>query len=192
MFMLLNYAKVISLPLASIRSSAKIGYADGLVINPNNLHVDAIWCSLSNGKRLLLSPMDIRGLSLRGVIINDHENLLEETDAIRLKPILQYKFNLVDKIAYLGKRKIGRVEDFAINIENLYIQKIYIKPNILNRFAAERMTFDRSSVEEVTNQKIIFKNHNTVKVMNLKENPVLPHINLSQPSVNASLTSENE
>lgn len=190
--MLINSKNMINLPLASIRSSAKIGYADGLIINPNNLHIDAIWCSLSNGKRLLLSPMDIRDLSLRGIIINDHENLLEESDAIRLKPILEYRFNLIDKVAYVGKRKIGKVEDFAVNTESLYIQKIYVKPNLINRVASERMTFDRSSVEEVTNQKIIFKNQNTVEVMNLKESHVLPNISLGQPSVNASLTSENE
>ena len=190
--MLLNYSKMVSLPLASVRSSAKIGFADGLVINPNNLHIDSIWCRLSNGKRLLLSPMDIRDLSLRGIIINDHENLLEESDAIRLKPILEYKFDLVDKIAYVGKRKIGKVEDFAIHTENLYIQKIYVKPNLLNRVASERMTFDRSSVEEVTNLKIIFKNQNTEKILNMQESHILQKINLAQPSVNASLTSENE
>ena len=190
--MLINYQKIINMPLASIRSSAKIGYIDELLINPNNLHIDAIWCKLANGKTQLLSPMDIRDISLRGIVINDHDNLIEEDEAIRLKPIIEINYSLLEKAAYVGKRKVGKVEDFAINTENLYIQKIYVRPGLINRVTSERLTFDRSSIEEITNQKIIFKNQNTVKVTSLKESQILSKIGLSQPSTNASLTSENE
>lgn len=190
--MLINDSSLINAPLGSIRSSARIGYINSLVINPHNLHVDALKCILMNKKEQLLSPMDIRDITPRGVIINDHDNLLDYEDAVRLKPIIDINFQLIGMAAYVGRRKIGKVEGFAVNTDNLFIQKIYVKPGLIGRVSADSFTFDRSSIVELTNSKIIFKKNNEIKNRSLVDNKVLSKLPATQPSASASFISENE
>jgi hypothetical protein len=190
--MLINDNSIVNAPLGSIRSSAKIGYVKSMVINPNNLHVDAFKCTLMNNNEQLLSPMDVRDMSPMGIIINDHDHLLDYEDAVRLKPILDINFNLLTKVAYVGKRRVGKVDGFAVNSSNFYIQKIYVKPGLIARVGADRLTFDRSTIEELTNTKIVFKNSNEVRHRDFIEEKVLNKIQAAQPSASASFTSENE
>lgn len=190
--MLINDSALLNAPLGSIRSSARIGYVKSMVINPNNLHLDAFRCILQNKKEQLLSPMDIRDVSPMGIIINDHDNLLDFEDAVRLKPILDINFELINKVAYVGKRRVGRVDGFAVNSSSFFIQKIYVKPGIIARVSSDRLTFDRTAVEEITNTKIVFKNSNEAKHRAFIEEKVLNKIQAAQPSASASFTSENE
>lgn len=190
--MLINFSALKNIPIGSVRSSGRIGVVTDLVINPNNLHVDAFKCRVIRGKEQLLSPLDIRDFSPMGIVINDHENLLDIEDAVRLQPILKINFDLINKAAFEGKKRIGKVESFAINSDNLFIQKIYIRPGLIARVSNDQLTYDRSTIKEVTDTKIIFHSSNTVKekVVNSVEN--IRKMTIPQPSVNASLTSEKE
>lgn len=190
--MLINYSVIKNMPIGSVRSSGRIGVVTDLVINPNNLHIDAFKCRIARGKEQLLSPIDIRDLSPMGIVINDHENLLDIEDSVRLEPILKINFDLINKTALEGKKRIGKVEGFAINSDNLFIQKIYIRPGLIARVNNDQLTYDRSMVKEVTDSKVIFNSSNTVKdrVANSVEN--IRKMTIPQPSVNASLTSEKE
>lgn len=190
--MLINDSSLLNAPLGSVRSSGKIGFISSMVINPHNLHVDAFKCTLMNGKEQLLSPIDIRDISPMGIIINDHDNLLDYEDAVRLKTVLDINFRFTNITAFIGKRRIGKVEGFAVNTENLFIQKIYVKPGLIARVSSDRLTFDRSSIIELTNTKIIFKNNNEVRHKSLVENKVLNSLPSTQPSASASFISENE
>lgn len=190
--MLLNNSAFVNMPIGSVRSSGRIGMVTGLVINPHNLHIDALKCRVARGEEQLLAPLDIRDLSPAGVVINDHDNLLDIEDAIRLEPILKINFELTGKIAYEGKRKIGKVEGYAINSENMFIQKIYIRPGLIARVNNDRLTYDRSMIKEVTDTKIIFNTSNKVRERVASSVENLRKMTFPQPSTNASLTSENE
>lgn len=190
--MLMNNATFINMPIGSVRSSGRIGLVTGLVINPHNLHIDALKCRVARSKEQLLSPMDIRDISSMGVVINDHDNLLDIEDAVRLEPILKLSFELINKMAYEGRKKIGKVEGFAVNSENMFIQKIYVRPGLIARVSTERLTYDRSAIKEVTDTKVVFESSNKIKgrVASSVEN--IKNITIPQPSANASLTSENK
>lgn len=190
--MLLNNSAFTSMPIGSVRSSGRIGIVTGLIVNPHNLHVDALKCRVARGEEQLLSPIDIKNLSPTGIVINDHDNLLDIEDAVRLEPILKINYDLLNKIAYEGKRKIGKVEGFAINSDSLFIQKIYIRPGLLARVNTDQLTYDRSAIVEVTDTKIVFNSSSKVRdrVVNSVEN--IRKMTIPQPSANASFTSENE
>lgn len=108
-------------------------------------------------------------------------------DAIRLKPILELNFKLVGLTAYVGRRKIGIVSGYAINPNGLFIIKMYIQPTLVRRLSSSHRVFDRSSVKEITPQKIIF-----IDTSKVKESPVLkivkPVSQAAQPASNTSLT----
>lgn len=165
MSMLLQNTLLSSLPIASIRSSSRIGRVAGLIINPDTLHVDAFECQISgNPNPQLLLPADVFSLSPRGVVIQDHEHLSELNDAIRLKPLLQLRYKVVGKHAYVENKKAGVIEGFAVDSESLFIIKLYVKPGLLMKLKTAQLTFDRKSVREVTNKKITFEDSSKVKV----------------------------
>ena len=190
--MLFNDSVLAGLPVGSIRSSGRIGTVTGVVINPNDLHIDALKCRVAGGKEQLLMPMDIRDLSPRGVVINDHENLIDFEDAIRLRPIIKINYELKEKVAYLGKRRVGKVDGYAVDAESLYINKIYIRPGIIARVNSDRLTFDRSAIKEVTDTKVIFESNNRILGKVKEVVPKLGSVAGVQPSAIASFTSENE
>jgi len=192
MVMLFNDKILNNLPLGSVRSSGRIGTVTGVVINPNNLHVDAFKCRVLRGQEQLLSPLDVRNLSPRGIVINDHDNLLDEEDAIRLKNVLKINFQLIGKTAFVGKRKVGQVDGYAVDSESMFIQKIYVTPGFIARFKSDRLTYDRSLVKEIDDKKIVFENTNLVREKVRERVGRIERLTIPQPSANASLTSENE
>ena len=155
--MLISGDQLASLPLASVRSAARIGHIKELLINPHNLHIDALLCQVvSFSQTKYLSPLDIRDISVNGFIIDDHDNLFEDEDAVRLRSIIDINFKLVGKAAYVGKKRVGQVSGFSVDSSSLYIQQIYVNPSIMNRLRGDRLIFSRSNVKEVTDQAIFF------------------------------------
>ncbi len=163
--MLLQNTMLSSLPIASIRSGARIGNVVGLIINPDTLHVDALECRIASHQQpMLLLPADIFTLTPKGIIIQDHEHLSEYKDALRLRSLLDLRYKVVSKHAFVGSKKVGIVESFAVDAESLYIIKLYVKPGMLMKLKTAQLTFDRKSIREVTNQKIVFEDSSKTKV----------------------------
>ena len=180
-----------SMPVGSIRSAGRIGNVIDLVINPHNLHIDGLICRIVGERNnQIIMPTDIRDISQKAVVIDDHDRLIEPGDAVRLKPILELRFSFTKLNAYVGKKKVGVIIDYAVDDKSLFIQKIYIQPSLLNRWSADRLVFDRNQVEEVTRTKIVFIDSSKEKVKNpITQTARLP---LSQPSLSTSLTKEYE
>lgn len=178
--------------VGSIRSSGRIGRVVDIVINPHNLHIDGITCRIVGERRnQLISPSDVRDISPKAVVIDDHDRLMDPEDAVRLKPIMELGFSLEKLKAYVGSRRVGTVEDFAVDQQSLFIQKIYVQPTLLGRLSTDRLVFSRSQVHEVTKSKIVFIDSSKVKD---KAKLKVPHpsLTLAQPSLSTSLTNEYE
>jgi len=178
--------------VGSIRSAGRIGRVVDLVINPHNLHVDGITCRIVGERRdQLISPTDIRDLNAKAVVIDDHDRLIDPSDAVRLKPIIELGFSLPKLKAYVGSRRVGVVEDFAIDTQSLFVQKIYVSPTLLNRWSTDRLVFGRTQVEEITRTKIVFFDSSKVKSKN-SATVKTARMPLAQPSLSTSLTNEYE
>ncbi len=174
--------------VGSIRSAGRIGRVVGLVINPHNLHVDGITCRIV-GERSdqLISPSDVRDLTQRAIVIDDHDRLMDPSDAVRLRPILELGFSLEKLKAYVGSRRVGIVEDFAIDQQSLFIQKFYVRPNLIGRLSTDRLVFGRSQIQEVTKSKIVFIDSSKVSAKDRRS--IGAKIALPQPSLGASTAS---
>lgn len=148
--------KFINTGLFSIRSAGRIGTVDDLVINPHNLHIDGFYCSAMNGQADgVVVDLDVREINAKGIIINDHEDISAADELVRLTPIIELQFQLIGKPVYAGKSKVGKVTDFAVDTKSLFIQKLYVQPTLLKSMSVSQLIFDRQSIIEVTDHKVV-------------------------------------
>jgi sporulation protein YlmC with PRC-barrel domain len=154
--MLFFGSKIENLGLFSVRSAGRIGTATKPIINPHNLHIDGFYAHAMNGQNEgVIVDIDIRDFSIKGLIINDHEDISDPDDLVRLKPIMDINFSLVGKQVYENKRKIGKVADYAVDTESLFVQKLYVQPTLLKSMGTSQLIFDRQSIIEITDTKIV-------------------------------------
>lgn len=142
----------------STRSSGHIGTATLPIINPNNLHIDGFYTNATNIKKNgVILDIDIRELTTKGLIINDHKDITEPDELIRLKPIIDLNFKLIGKPVYTSNKKIGKISDYAVDTKSLFITKIHVQPTLFNSFKHSHLIIDRKNVIEVTDKHIVVK-----------------------------------
>mgnify|MGYP000986626251 FL=1 len=80
----------------------------------------------------------------------------EPEDLVRLKKVIDLNFDLLGKqVATTAKQKIGKVSDYAVETETMYIQKIYVAQSILKSFTGGALSIDRNQVVEITPRRVI-------------------------------------
>lgn len=143
--------------ILSLRTGGKIGTAVSPIINPNNLKLEGWYVQDSHEKGERVLPMsEVRDFIAKGIVVNDHDALTETKDMVRLEKIIELRFELIKKSVYTESRtKLGKVEDFAVNDQNNYVQKLYINPPILKGLTQEQLMIDRSAIVEITDKKIV-------------------------------------
>jgi sporulation protein YlmC with PRC-barrel domain len=146
-------------PVLSLRTGGQVAVTQSSIINPNNLKVEGFMCYDSMDKKLLiLLYQDIRDVIAKGLVINDHEVLTEPSELVRLKDILELKFELIGKpVVTVSKSKLGKVNDYAVETETMYVQKLYVSQSILKSFSGGSLSVDRGQITEITNQKIVIQ-----------------------------------
>lgn len=146
-------------PVMSLRVGAQVATAVEPIINPNNLKIEGWYCQDRFSKdTLILLSQDVRDVITQGIVINDHDNLSYPEDLIRLKEVLDLHFDLIGKPTYTDKNKrLGKVSDYAVESETLYIQKIYLAQPITKSFSGGTLSVDRNQILEITNRKIVIQ-----------------------------------
>ena len=141
--------------LLSIRSAGPIGIVTAPIINPHNLHIDGFYCTTTESGSGIILDMDIREIHNKGIIIDDHMDISQQDDLVRLKPILAIDFKLIGKTVYSGHSKVGKVTDYALDTKSLFINKLYVQPSIFKSVKTDQLIFDRAQIVEVTDTKIV-------------------------------------
>ena len=146
-------------PILSLRTGSPVAWVSAPVINPKNLKIEGFYCTDNKDKQqLILLSQDIRELSRRGYIIDDHATLAEPEDLVRLRDVLKLQFDLIKKpVETLSKRRLGRVSGYAVETETMYIQKIYVAQSFWKSFTGGSLSVDRSQISEVTAKRIIIQ-----------------------------------
>ena len=141
----------------SLRTGTPIATITGAVINPNNLKIEGFYCQDRYDKReLILLYQDIRDIMPKGYIVNDHDVLAEPDELVRLKELLELNFELIGKqVETIGKQKVGKVSDFATEMETMFVQKIYVAQSLIKSFTGGSLSVDRTQINEITPKRII-------------------------------------
>lgn len=150
-------SSLINRPILSLRTSGVVATTTAPIINPNNLKIEGFYCQDPNTRKtLVLLYQDIRDLIPQGFVVDDQEVLAEPGELVRLKDVLALNFNLMNKsVVSDNKAKIGKVTDYATEIETMYIQKIYVSQSILKSFSGGNLGVDRNQIVEITPSRIV-------------------------------------
>lgn len=148
-------------PVLSLRTGGVIGMTTRAIFNPNSLKIEGFYCTdaFDRKKPLVLLYQDIRDVIAQGVVVNDHEVLTEPDELVRLKDILRLNFELVGKqVVTVDKQTLGKVTDYSVQTETMYVQKIYVGQSLLKSIAGGNLGIDRTQIVEITDKKITVQN----------------------------------
>ena len=144
-------------PVMSLRTGQPVATAVTPIINPNNLKIEGFYCNdrFSKGQLVLLYQ-DIRDIIPQGFVVDDHDVLVEPEELVRLKDILEIDFKLIGKpVETISKEHVGKVSDYATEMETMYIQKLYVSQNMFKSLTGGNLGVDRNQINEITDKKII-------------------------------------
>ncbi|MEO5627376.1 MAG: hypothetical protein ABIQ89_00610 [Candidatus Saccharimonadales bacterium] len=150
---------LIDQPVMSLRTGGQVATATSPIINPNNLKIEGWYCQDKFSKStLVLLSQDVRDIIKQGLVINDHDNLSDPAELVRLKDVLAVNFELLGKSVFtINKQRLGKVTDYAVELESLYIQKIYLSQSLIKSFSGGNLGVDRNQIIEITNRKIVIE-----------------------------------
>jgi uncharacterized protein YrrD len=188
--MLLLGSSFEKIPLLSLRIGSRVGSVVGHLINPHSLKIDALWVKIGGFKEPhLLLIQDIREVSLKGVVIDDHDVVILPEDALRLKPIIDLHFELLDKKVMSSRISLGRVADYALDRDSFFIQKLYVSPTAWKKLQSSRLTIDRAQIIEVSQTHIKVHGSEVKESLPLSRKLRQPSLS-SMPSASASTIEE--
>jgi sporulation protein YlmC with PRC-barrel domain len=149
--------RLLNRPILSLRTGQPVGTATTPIINPNNLKIEGFYCTDRFSKeQLVLLYQDIRDVLPQGFVVDDHDVLVEASELVRLKEIMKLGFALLGKqVVTVSRERLGKVSDYATEIETMYVQKIYVSQNLLKSFTGGNLGIDRNQINEITDKKII-------------------------------------
>lgn len=143
-------------PVLSLRTGTQVGTALSPIINPNNLKIEGFWCRADRRKQLVLLSQDIRDSLPQGFVVNDADALTDPAELVRLAPVIQLNFQLLGKtVETTNGRKLGKVTDYATDIDSMFIKKLYVTQPIYKNFTGGNLGVDRTQVVEITDKRIV-------------------------------------
>jgi sporulation protein YlmC with PRC-barrel domain len=152
-------ASLLNQPILSLRTGGAVATTTSPIVNPNNLKIEGFYCQdTRSNETLVLVYQDIRDVIPQGLVINDYDVLVEPDELVRLHKTMDIAFDPLGKqVVTVSKKKVGKVVDYATEIETMYIQKLYVSQSLLKNLAGGNLGVDRSQVHEITAKKIIIQ-----------------------------------
>ena len=143
-------------PVLSLRVGGPVATATAPIINPNSLKIEGFYCVTPQQQELILVCQDIREILPGGFVIDDFERLAEPADLVRLQKVLKLRYEPIGKqVVTVDKHKLGKVSDYAVDADSMYIQKLYCSQSSLKNFTGGSLSIDRSQVHEITPRQIV-------------------------------------
>jgi uncharacterized protein YrrD len=142
----------------SLRTGTPVAHITRPIINPNNLKIEGFFCQDSISKQeLVLLYQDIRELLPQGFVINDHDVLVQANELVRLRDLIQINYQLINQPVVAGKEKLGKVADYATEIETMFIQKLYVTRSVFKSLTAGQLSVDRNQIIEISEKRILIQ-----------------------------------
>lgn len=148
---------VLNRPVLSLRTGGLVAIAEAAIINPNNLKIEGFYCqdNFDRKKTVVLLSQDIRDIIPQGFVVNDHEVLAEPEELVRLKKLMELGFEVIGKPVFTSsKERLGKVVDFAVDSDSMFIFKIYVGQPLLKNIMGGNLGIDRNQITEITDKRI--------------------------------------
>jgi sporulation protein YlmC with PRC-barrel domain len=150
---------LLNVPVMSLRTGGKVASALRPLINPNNLKIEGWFCEDNFSKStLILLARDVRDFVPQGLAINDHDDLSVPEELVRLQDVIELNFELIGKSVVTDqKRRLGKVNDYALDTSSMVIQKLYVTRPMYRSLADSQLSIDRSQIIEITNRRVLVR-----------------------------------
>jgi uncharacterized protein YrrD len=147
---------LIDRPILSLRTGTEVATALEPIINPGNLKLEGFYCQDNRSRQqLILVSQDVRDVMTQGIVVNDHDVLVQPEELVRLSEVLNVSFSLPGKpVVTAGGSKLGKVVDYSVDISSMFIQKIYVGQSIFKSLNGGNLGIDRSQIVEISDKKI--------------------------------------
>lgn len=157
--MLKLYESIPGINVLSLRTGSPIATVVRPLVNPNNLYIEGWYVQDNRSKeQLILLSQVIRDVLPQGFVVNDHDDLSEADELVRLKKLMELNFELIGKrVTSQSGKNCGKVNDFALETNNFYIQKLYVGQSLVKSISGGTLSIDRSQIIEITNQRVIIE-----------------------------------
>lgn len=142
----------------SLRTGGPIAVCVRPLINPDNLKIEGWYTIDQADQRLILLASEVRDVLEQGIVVNDHDSLAPAEDLVRIKPLLELNFELIGKpVTTQSGKKMGKVNDYAVDTASLFIKKLYATQPIVKNLAGGTLSIDRTQIVEITTRRIIIE-----------------------------------
>ena len=156
--MLKEVSSLKNMPLVSLSSDKRLGEASDFVFDPES----GKFLAFSVGSPLPFHPVkfvsssDIYEISSGAIWVRDDSALLELDEMVRVKNIKNQKIKVLgNKAITESGRKLGRVSDVVIDIDTLFIAKIYIGSGFVDTLVKGDLIIPISKILGITKKAVI-------------------------------------
>ncbi len=177
--MLVLGTQLINTPVMSLQTGAELARTKAPVIDPHTLSILAYELDgpLLDQRPSLLRIADMRELSTIGMIVDSSDEFVGLDDVIKLKEIYDLHFPLIGlTVIDDRKHKIGKVEDYSLEVGSFVIQQINVKHSLFKSLNDSESIIHRSQVVEITDTTIVVRSA-TVEVKRSAEQSVKNYVN---------------
>lgn len=178
--MLVMNSRLIGTPILSIQIGAPIGRITGSILDPHTLKIVAFRLEGPLIKENnLLDVKSIREYSNYGMVIDDIDELVTDSDIVRIQEVLKLNFKLIGlKVETKKGSKLGKVSDFSVTSEDFLTKQIVVKRPIVKSLNDPELIISRQEIVEITDYKVIVKDEEkTIKARANKEDFVPNFVN---------------
>lgn len=147
-------------PVMSLHSGSQLGVVSGLIIDPRQLQIYALYISDANiNGPSVLHINDILEIGALGIIVNSSDEIMPiSSDLVRLQEVINLKFELIGKnVVDDTNRKLGRVAEYSIESDSFYIQQIYIGQSLMKNLLNSSVIVSRNQITEINDTTIVVK-----------------------------------
>jgi len=143
----------------SLRSGRRLSSILEPIIDPNKLTITGFYAEdRASGLDKILLVEDIREFGELGIIVDSEEDLVDSSDLVRLETVLNMNYEIIGKklVSQSGK-KLGYVEDYAIDDLTYKVEKIYGRPTALKTLSTNDYVIGRRQIASVSPDEITVK-----------------------------------
>lgn len=144
----------------SLQTGKELAVTSTPVVNPHNLSILAyrvVGPHLDHDPSYLRTA-DVREVGSLGMIVDSSDEFIEPEDIITDKKIYDLNYELEGKhVVDDQDNKVGKVNDYVIDIESFVIQQLVVKRPLLKSLTDDELLVHRSQIVEVTDDTIVIK-----------------------------------
>lgn len=146
--------------IMSLQTGLMIGSVAEPLVDPRKLAVIAFAVKghMVHGNELYLRIADVREAGKDGLIVDSQDELVELEDVIYLQEVYGLHFSPVGlRVIDDHKHKLGTVQDFTLELGNMVIQQLVVKPPLLKSMRESELLIHRSQIVKLTNDTVVVK-----------------------------------